>query len=178
MDAHAKTDFIDAGPESEAWLAVALRRRAQLGALDLDLPIGMHLPLLASVGANFITARHVLEHTSHLGAGAYEAYLASNPGVDSLTAQSFLVSLGSDDTPGERAVWRPANLDLMAWLVRALGGGRPLEAVLSEWLGAEVRLSEPAAGTPGLRAARLLSVPRAAHASVVDEWKRTSVTDH
>lgn len=162
-------EWVTLHDDVEPWLLAALHRQEASGALDLDLPLAMHLPLLASPRANFITPRQVMEHTAHLGARAYEDFLRANPGSDALKAQAFLVALGADETPGERREWRRAHLDLMSWLLLALTREPDLAAALSASLGQTVRLAETEslAITP-IR--RPISVPADRHEEIQRAW--------
>ena len=121
---------------------VALLELASKGRIDLDLPVAMHLPLLASPRSDAITPRQLMDHTAHLGSRAYEDFLRANPGSDALKAQAFLVALGSDDTPGERSSWRRAHLDVMAWILCALTGADDVAGALKSALGDTVLMSK------------------------------------
>lgn len=130
------------GKEVEPWLVQALKALAAEGRIDLDLPVAMHLPLLASPRSDAITPRQLMDHTAHLGARAYEDFLRANPGSDALKVQVFLVALGSDETPGERPEWRRAHLDVMGWVLIAVTGAPDLAGALSQALGDSVQSAE------------------------------------
>ncbi len=149
--------WVTLGKEVEPWLVLALEKLAAEGRVDLDLPVAMHLPLLASPRSDAITPRQLIDHTAHLGARAYEDFLRANPGSDALKAQAFLVALGSDDTPGERRRWRRAHLDLMGWVIVGVVGAPDLAAALGRCLGDTVELSrtEPEPITPIRRSVRV-----------------------
>lgn len=167
---------IELGREVEPWLVAALTKLAGAGALDLDLPVAMHLPVLASPRSDFITPRQLIEHTAHLGARAYEDFLRANPGSDALKVQAFLVALGADDAPGSRPVWRRAHLDLMGWLVQALTGTSDLAAGLNAAFDGEdapaARLVESVDGdkAPLTPVRGRVSVLRAAHERIVERF--------
>ena len=135
-------EWVTLGKEVEPWLILALETLASKGRIDLDLPLAMHLPLLASPRSDAITPRQLMDHTAHLGADAYEDFLRANPGSGALKAQAFLVALGCDDTPGERSKWRHAHLDTMGWLLLASTGAQDLAGALGHALGDSVQMQE------------------------------------
>lgn len=159
--------------EVEAWLVVALDQLAVAGAVDLDLPLAMHLPILVSAGANIITPRMLIEHTSHLGAGAYADHISSAGFSSALEAQTFLVALGSDDTPGDRPNWRRANLDLMGWLLLAKTGKATLAEALSALHTVQVQRA-PTEAPLSLSIREPVSVDVESHQSVLRTWKERS----
>lgn len=115
----------------EAWTAPALLRAAREGRLDLDLPLAMHLPVLARPGTSAITARMILDHTAHLGGNADE-WNRRRATLDTLAAQTYLASLGPSDTPGQRPSWHVAHVDLQLWLAGALDLEAPAAASIPE----------------------------------------------
>ena len=163
--------WVTLGKEVEPWLVLALEALAAKGRIDLDLPVAMHLPVLASPRSDVITPRQLMEHTAHLGARAYEDFLRANPGSDALKAQAFLVALGSDDTPGERPQWRRGHLDSMAWTLLALTGTQDLAGALSVALGDSVQMAQEGAPpiTPIRGAVRVLATR---DAEVREQWGR------
>lgn len=162
--------WVTLGKEIEPWLVLALEALASSGRVDLDLPVAMHLPLLASPRSDAITPRQLIDHNAHLGARAYEDFLRANPGSDALKAQAFLVALSSDDTPGERSNWRRAHLDLMGWLIVAVAGEQSLAAALASVLGDEVRAGDGEVA-PIIPIRAELSVLASRHAEVLKGWE-------
>ncbi|MEM8712664.1 MAG: serine hydrolase domain-containing protein [Planctomycetota bacterium] len=171
--AEPPADRIELGREVEPWLVAALTALEGAGKVNLDLPIAMHLPVLASPRSDFITPRQLIGHTAHLGACAYEDFLRANPGSDALKVQAFLVALGADDAPGSRPVWRRAHLDLMGWLIEALTGMPDLAAGLNAALGGEdapdARMAE-SLDAPLTPVRGRISVLSAAHERIVQRF--------
>jgi CubicO group peptidase (beta-lactamase class C family) len=108
-----------------ATLVLALR---DAGTLDLDEPIGVHLPKLA-VGE--MTPRRLLSHTSGLAAEPVGPWWERNPGVDIETLISAITPEALVHKPGRVYHYSNLGYGLLGALVETLGGQSWANAVES-----------------------------------------------
>lgn len=137
--------------------AVAVLQQWERGEIDLDDPVGAHLPAFAANGKERVTVRHLLTHTG--GLRNAELARAETPGMgwqDSL-AVVCAASRTEGWVPGRRAGYQPRGTFLaLAEIVRLLDG-RPFEEYLREevlrpfgMVGADARSgSRPSSGGAG-----------------------------
>lgn len=118
------------GSVSKPLLATAAVTAAEAGRLDLDAPVVDALPDLRRVkGAEAITARHLLAHTSGLPFGADELDLTGTDRTAAGVVAGLDVALTS--RPGERYAYSSLGyLVLTAWVEAVTG--RPLTALYAD----------------------------------------------
>ncbi len=146
----------DLGRMNEGWYVSKLMGHAAAGRLDLDGPIAKHLPFFNKGTLAMLTTRQVIDHSAHLGGKPYGDWLSANSFLTPYKCQSFLASLGCDDTPGERPEWRESHVDTMRWLCGALGDEAPTHFTLKEFADSLHAWREHATESLALREAALL----------------------
>ncbi|MGW5456249.1 serine hydrolase domain-containing protein [Nocardia sp. NPDC003979] len=108
---------------SKSFTALAVMRLAEAGTIGLDDPVVRHLPefSLADPGADRITIRHLLDHSSGMSDSSYPESALPQP--DSLReAVADLRHARLDTAPGDRHAYHNPNYWLAARLVEVVSG--------------------------------------------------------
>jgi CubicO group peptidase (beta-lactamase class C family) len=109
--------------------AVAAMQLVDAGALDLDEPIGRHLPEFAQGGKEGVTVRHLLSHS-----GGFRTSGIGGPTRDAAEclARIYATPIEPGWTPGERIAYQPASSwYVLGELVRRIAG-EPLGSRVQE----------------------------------------------
>lgn len=106
---------------------LATMRLVDEGKIQLDTPVGEHMPQFRTGGKEVITIRHLLEHTS--GLPAFRVYVDSIKNRDAL-AQAIL-NEALINTPGEVYVYSDLGMITLALLVEKLTG-KDLDTYMQE----------------------------------------------
>ena len=107
--------------------AVAVLQQWERGRLELDDPVGRHVPEFAAAGKEAVTIRHLLTHTALLAAAA-----PADETWDALLAAACASPLTAGWVPGRRAGYSPRlGFHVLGEIVRRLDR-RPFDAYVSE----------------------------------------------
>jgi len=155
---------------SKPFVAVALLQLAERGRVDLDAPVRDYLPWFRIRGADGLTARHLLQHTSGLSHG--RAFRGDARGDDGSLERAVrrLASRRVRSTPGARYSY--SNLGFMiAGALVATVSGEPFEDYIAGHVLRPLGMSDstyvPSAAPPELltaghmRTALVVGKPRA-----------------
>ncbi|KAK45578.1 hypothetical protein BG58_16440 [Caballeronia jiangsuensis] len=125
----------------------AVLQLAELGLLNLDMPVARYWPAFAVHDKTEVTVRELLTHMS--GLPAELPRLASNARAvrDDLAAVRLIA------TPGEREIYSDVNFAVLGELVRRVSG-RPLDAWCREHIFAPLGMRDTGFGVDGSRRSR------------------------
>lgn len=104
----------------------AMMLLVERGRVRLDDPVARHLPEFAAPGADSITVRHLLNHTSGL-----RGTLPLQREADRTAALRRVFAEGPIARPGSRVIYSDLNAILLGELVARVGG-RPLESFIAQ----------------------------------------------